>query len=69
MKMEMKWEKVKVDYLAIKSPWPSMLRTVYGDDKRYIDTYWSQHEGLYFAGDGAKYDDDGYIWLLEELMM
>ena len=51
-------------YLAIKSPWPSMLRTVYGDDKRYIDTYWSQHEGLYFAGDGAKYDDDGYVWLL-----
>ena len=41
-----------------------MLRTVYGDDKRYIDTYWSQHEGLYFAGDGAKYDDDGYVWLL-----
>ena len=38
--------------------------SVYGDDKRYIDTYWSQHEGLYFAGDGAKYDDDGYVWLL-----
>ena len=51
-------------FLAIKSPWPSMLRTVYGDDQRYLDTYWSQHKGLYFAGDGAKYDDDGYIWLL-----
>ena len=51
-------------YLAIKSPWPSMLRTVYGDEKRYIETYWSKYEGLYFAGDGAKYDDDGYIWLL-----
>tara|TARA_B100000686_G_C16063713_1_gene605895 strand:- start:31 stop:564 length:534 start_codon:yes stop_codon:yes gene_type:complete len=41
-----------------------MLRTVYGDEKRYIETYWSKYEGLYFAGDGAKYDDDGYIWLL-----
>jgi acetyl-CoA synthetase len=41
-----------------------MLRTVYGDDQRYLDTYWSQHKGLYFAGDGAKYDDEGYIWLL-----
>ena len=51
-------------FLAVKSPWPSMLRTVYGDDQRYLDTYWSQHSGLYFAGDGAKYDDDGYIWLL-----
>ena len=51
-------------YLAIKSPWPSMLRTVYGDEKRYIETYWSKYDGLYFAGDGAKYDDDGYIWLL-----
>ena len=51
-------------YLAVKSPWPSMLRTVYGDDQRYIETYWSQHKGLYFAGDGAKYDDEGYIWLL-----
>ena len=45
-------------FLAIKSPWPSMLRTVYGDDKRYIDTYWSQHKGLYFCGDEfLKYDE------------
>ena len=51
-------------FLAVKSPWPSMLRTVYGDDKRYLETYWSQHDGLYFAGDGAKYDEEGYIWLL-----
>ena len=51
-------------YLAIKSPWPSMLRTIYGEEKRYIKTYWSKYEGMYFAGDGAKYDDDGYIWLL-----
>ena len=51
-------------YLAIKTPWPSMLRTVFGDEKRYIDTYWSKYDGMYFAGDGAKYDDDGYFWLL-----
>ena len=51
-------------YLAIKTPWPSMLRTVFGNEKRYIDTYWSKYDGMYFAGDGAKYDDDGYFWLL-----
>jgi acetyl-CoA synthetase len=51
-------------YLAIKTPWPSMLRTVFGDEKRYIDTYWSKYDGMYFAGDGAKYDNDGYFWLL-----
>ncbi len=51
-------------YLVIKTPWPSMLRTVFGDEKRYIDTYWSKYDGMYFAGDGAKYDDDGYFWLL-----
>ena len=41
-----------------------MLRTIWGDDQRYIDTYWSRFEGKYFAGDGAKKDDDGDIWLL-----
>jgi len=41
-----------------------MLRTIYGDDQRYIDTYWSRFEGRYFPGDGAKRDDDGYYWLL-----
>ncbi|PZM96009.1 MAG: acetate--CoA ligase [Actinobacteria bacterium] len=51
-------------YLVLREPWPSMLRTIWGDDKRYIDTYWSRFEGLYFAGDGAKKDDDGHIWLL-----
>ena len=51
-------------FLAITRPWPSMLRTIYGDDKRYLDTYWSRFEGLYFPGDGAKRDDDGYFWLL-----
>ncbi|MGS2642560.1 acetate--CoA ligase [Streptosporangium sp. LJ11] len=51
-------------YLAIRDPWPSMLRTIWGDDQRYIDTYWSRFEGMYFAGDGAKKDQDGDIWLL-----
>ncbi|HIW64321.1 MAG TPA: acetate--CoA ligase [Candidatus Stackebrandtia excrementipullorum] len=51
-------------YLVLREPWPSMLRTVWGDDQRYIDTYWSRFAGMYFAGDGAKRDDDGNIWLL-----
>ncbi|MBQ0893993.1 acetate--CoA ligase [Micromonospora sp. U56] len=51
-------------YLVLREPWPSMLRTIWGDDNRYIETYWSRFEGMYFAGDGAKKDDDGHIWLL-----
>ncbi|MFG2195808.1 acetate--CoA ligase [Streptomyces sp. NPDC048639] len=51
-------------YLVLTEPWPSMLRTIWGDDERYKDTYWSRFEGRYFAGDGAKKDDDGDIWLL-----
>jgi acetyl-CoA synthetase len=51
-------------YLVLTEPWPSMLRTLWGDDQRYIDTYWSRFKGNYFAGDGAKLDDDGDIWLL-----
>ncbi len=51
-------------FLVIKEPWPSMLRTIWGDDERYIKTYWSRFEGMYFAGDGAKKDEDGDLWLL-----
>src|SRR5690606_38216822 len=51
-------------YLVLTEPWPAMLRTLWGDDQRYIDTYWSRFEGRYFAGDGAKKDEDGDIWLL-----
>ena len=51
-------------YLVIKRPWPSMLRGIYGDPERYRQTYWSRFPGLYFAGDGAKRDKDGYLWLL-----
>jgi len=51
-------------YLTLKRPWPAMLRTIYGDDDRYVQTYWSRFPGMYFAGDGAKRDEDGYLWLL-----
>jgi acetyl-CoA synthetase len=52
-------------YLTIQRPWPSMLRTIWGDDRRYTDTYWSRFgPEVYFAGDGAKLDEDGAIWLL-----
>jgi acetyl-CoA synthetase len=53
-------------YLVLTQPWPSMLRTIWGDDDRFVDTYWSKYkkEGFYFAGDGAKKDDDGDLWVL-----
>jgi acetyl-CoA synthetase len=51
-------------YLALKHPWPSMLRGIWGDNARYQDTYWSRFPGLYFAGDGAKRDEDGNLWVL-----
>ncbi|MEY2566241.1 MAG: acetyl-CoA synthetase [Actinomycetota bacterium] len=51
-------------YLTLTRPWPSMLRGIYGDPERYRETYWSRFEGRYFAGDGAKLDGDGYLWLL-----
>jgi len=51
-------------YLTITEPWPSMLRGIWGDPDRYMSTYWTEYEGRYFAGDGVKIDDDGYLWLL-----
>src|SRR5436305_5584462 len=51
-------------YLVLTRPWPAMLRGIWGDPQRYRDTYWSRFEGKYFAGDGAKRDDEGYYWLL-----
>ncbi|TSD64248.1 acetate--CoA ligase [Aeromicrobium piscarium] len=51
-------------YLVLTEPWPAMLRTIWGDDQRFIDTYWSRFSDVYFAGDGAKKDEDGAIWLL-----
>src|SRR5204863_1887299 len=51
-------------YLVIKRPWPAMLRTIWGDDERYRQQYWSQIENIYFAGDGARRDKDGYFWIM-----
>jgi acetyl-CoA synthetase len=51
-------------YLTIDEPWPSMLRGIWGDPERYVETYWSRFKGKYFAGDGARFDEDGDIWLL-----
>ena len=51
-------------YLVIKRPWPSMLRTVHGDPERYVQTYWNEIPGVYFAGDGARRDADGYFWVM-----
>ncbi len=57
-------EKGSGGYLVLTEPWPAMLRTLWGDDERYQETYWSRFPGLYFAGDGAKLDEDGDVWLL-----
>ena len=51
-------------YLTLTQPWPAMLRGIWGDPERYQETYWSRFPGRYFAGDGCKLDDDGYLWLL-----
>jgi acetyl-CoA synthetase len=51
-------------FLVIKRPWPGMLRTIYGDPDRYVQQYWSQIEGIYFTGDGARRDEDGYFWIM-----
>jgi acetyl-CoA synthetase len=51
-------------YLVIRRPWPSMMRTIFGDPERYVKQYWSDIPGLYFAGDGARRDADGYFWVM-----
>jgi acetyl-CoA synthetase len=51
-------------FLVLTRPWPSMARTIWGDDERYVQTYWSKFPGKYFPGDGCKRDEDGYFWLL-----
>jgi acetyl-CoA synthetase len=51
-------------YLVVKKPWPSMLRSIYGDPDRYVKQYWSEIEGVYFTGDGARRDEDGYYWIM-----
>jgi acetyl-CoA synthetase len=59
-----KGQPAQAGYLVIKKPWPAMLRGIYGDPERYQRQYWSQQPGVYFTGDGAKHDRDGYFWLL-----
>lgn len=56
--------KVGAGYLVLKNPWPAMLRTIYGDPQRYIEQYWKRFPGMYFTGDGARRDKNGYFWLL-----
>ena len=51
-------------YLTLKNPWPGMLRTIYGDDERYVQQYWSKFPGRYATGDSAKRDSDGYYWII-----
>jgi acetyl-CoA synthetase len=51
-------------YLVIKTPWPAMLRTIYGDPDRYVNQYWSRFPGMYMTGDSARKDEDGYIWVI-----
>lgn len=51
-------------FLVIREPWPSMIRTIWGDDERYKHQYWSQIDGVYFSGDGARKDEDGYFWIM-----
>jgi acetyl-CoA synthetase len=51
-------------FLVLKNPWPAMMRTLYKDDQRYIDTYWSKYPGKYLAGDSARRDEDGYYWVI-----
>lgn len=51
-------------YLVIKTPWPAMIRTIYGDDERYVQQYWRKYKGMYMTGDSAKKDKDGYFWVI-----
>jgi acetyl-CoA synthetase len=51
-------------FLVIKRPWPAMLRTIYGDPERYKQQYWSEIPDVYFTGDGARRDEDGYLWIM-----
>jgi acetyl-CoA synthetase len=62
--LDEKGKEVKAGYLAIRKPWPGMLRGVYGDPERYKQTYWSKWKGIYFPGDGAHHDKDGYFWIV-----
>ncbi len=57
-------QSVNAGFLALTKPWPGMLRGIYGDDERFKQNYWSKWDNIYFPGDGAKRDEDGYYWIL-----
>ena len=54
----------KEGFLVLKNPWPAMMRTLYKDPDRYLDTYWKKYPGVYLTGDSARIDEDGYIWII-----
>jgi len=62
--LDQQGEQAESGYLVIESPWPAMLRGIYGDEERYRETYWSKFDGFYFPGDGARQDEDGYFWIM-----
>jgi acetyl-CoA synthetase len=62
--LDQQGEEAESGYLVIETPWPSMLRGIYGDEERYRETYWSKFDGIYFPGDGARQDEDGYFWIM-----
>ena len=62
--LDQQGEQAESGYLVIESPWPAMLRGIYGDEERYRETYWSKFDGIYFPGDGARQDEDGYFWIM-----
>ncbi len=55
------------NYLVLKQPWPAMMRTLYRDPERYVSQYWSKYPGLYFTGDSARRDEDGYYWIIGQV--
>jgi acetyl-CoA synthetase len=62
--LDVEGKEAESGYLVIDSPWPSMLRGIYGDEERFRETYWSKFDGIYFPGDGARQDEDGYFWIM-----
>jgi acetyl-CoA synthetase len=62
--LDEKGKPAKSGYLVLRKPWPGMLRGIWGDPDRYVKQYWSKYDNVYFTGDGAKVDEDGYFWLL-----
>jgi acetyl-CoA synthetase len=62
--LDEKGKPAEAGYLVLRKPWPGMLRGIWGDPDRFVKQYWSKYDNIYFTGDGAKRDEDGYFWLL-----